>query len=374
MKRNRAWPIGILLAALCLFACQTPGGRTPGPRAALSPDGATGRAAAVYIDAHNHLFGGSKGDGDYSGAAVSALSRMGKLGIRGMLIMAPPLSPDHPVIFDVDELLPVARSHPGRFHVLGGGGSLNVMIHRAAREGVVSREMKERFQAKALEIVSKGAVGFGEFAVEHFSFASDHPYESVPADHPLFLTLADIAGEKGVPIDIHMEAVPSDMDLPARAILTRSGRNPARLRENISAFERLLAHNREARIIWAHVGWCNTGARTTGLCRRLLSRHPNLYMSIKLSPEGVAEVRPISADQKSIRPEWLELFREFPERFVIGTDQFYGPPGARRIGPQKSEAIRLLVDLLPPDLARRVGIENPVRLFRLDKEPQAKRP
>lgn len=354
----------LLFSSFLVLSCQTPEERRPGPLASISPESRT-TSAGAYIDTHNHLFGGSMRDANYAGAGYNALSTMDRLGIQKMLIMPPPLSPSIPVFLDAEELLPVARRHPGRFAVLGGGGTLNVMIHRAHKEGVVTSEVKRRFQARALEILSKGAIGFGEFAVEHFSFASDHPYESVPADHLLFLALADIAGEKGVPIDIHMEAIPRDMVLPDRNIITRSGRNPKMLRENVSSLERLLAHDRRARIIWAHVGWCNTGQRTTALCRDLLARNPNLYMSFKLSPEGVPELRPLSEDERSIRPEWLALMRDFPERFVIGTDQFYGPHGARQIGPQKTESIRLLMDLLPPDLARQIGIENAVRLFRL---------
>ena len=160
-----------------------------------------------------------------------------------------------------------------------------------------------------------------------------------------------------------MEAVPRDMPLPDRTALRRSGRNPPVLQENLTAFERLLAHNRGVKIIWAHAGWCNTGERTAGLCRELLSRHPNLFMSFKLSPDSVPETRPLSPDQTAIRPEWLALIRDFPDRFFIGTDQFYVRPGGRTIGPQKTEATRTLMDLLPPDLARKVGVENPQRLF-----------
>jgi hypothetical protein len=364
MKKMLSFTMLILVVSVSFFlSCQTPEERRPGPRAAFSQGSEAVRTP--YIDVHNHLFGGSMRGENYIGAANSALSTMDKLGIRKMLVMPPPLSASLPVLFDVEELLPAVRKHPDRFATLGGGGTLNVMIHRAHKEGAVTPEMRERFRARALEILARGAAGFGEFAAEHFSFAPDHPYESVPADHPLFLLLADIAGEKGVPIDLHMEAVPRDMALPDRTILTRSGRNPSSLRENLSALERLLAHERNARIIWAHAGWCNTGQRTASLCREFLAKHPNLYMSIKMSPEGVSEVRPIGPDEGSIRPEWLELFRDFPDRFMIGTDQFYGPPGARQIGPQKTESTRLLMDLLPADLARRIGTENGVRLFRL---------
>ena len=102
------------------------------------------------------------------------------------------------------------------------------------------------FRREAEAIVKAGAVGFGEIAAEHFSSGrGNHPYESTRPDHPLLLALADIAAEHDMPIDLHMEAVPQDMPFPGRRA---GGANPENLKENISGLERLLAHNRNARI------------------------------------------------------------------------------------------------------------------------------
>ena len=67
---------------------------------------------------------------------------------------------------------------------------------------------------------------------------------------------------------------------------TRGSNNPDALR--------LLAHNPKAKILWSHMGWDNTGHRTAALTARLLEKHPNLYMSFKISPkDSLAETRPI---------------------------------------------------------------------------------
>jgi hypothetical protein len=321
----------------------------------------------TYIDTHNHLSGGPMWRSDYSGAIRNALAEMDALGIQKIFTMPPPFSPGHPGMFEIDDFRHITGKYPERMAILGGGGSLNVMIHQIGKSDSVSPGLKARFEKKAGEIISKGAIGFGEFAIEHFSFNYDHPYESVSADHPLFLLLADIAAKYNVPIDIHMEAIPQDMPLPDRGILRKSGNNPKMLRENLLAFEKLLDHNPKARIIWGHVGWCNTGFRTPVLCRELFKKHPNLFMSFKLSPESVPEARPISEDRKTIKPEWLQLIEDFPDRFLIGTDQFFVAPGAKPIGPQKSEATKRLMTLLPPELARQIGMINPIRIFNLKK-------
>ncbi len=317
----------------------------------------------TYIDTHNHISGGSMRYSDYSGAIRKTLEKMDELGIQKIFIMPPPFSPGQRGIFEIDDFLPVIGKYPERIAILGGGGSLNVMIHQMEKSDSVTPEMKIQFEKKADDIISKGAIGFGEFAIEHFSFNNDHPYESVSADHPLFLLLADIAAKYNMPIDIHMEAIPQDMPLPNRSILKKSGNNPKMIRENLSAFERLLDHNKKAKIIWAHAGWCNTGYRTPDLCRKLLKKHPNLFMSFKLSPESVPETRSTNEDKKAIKAEWLQLIKDFSDRFLIGTDQFYVASGARQIGPQKTEATKHLMTLLSPDLARQIGTINPMHIF-----------
>lgn len=324
-----------------------------------------------YIDAHNHLHGRFRSHGgstelDYEGAARIALAAMEQYGIMKMIIMPPPFPPDHPHRYDFDDFIGVVKKYPDRFVFLGGGGTLNAMIQQTAHDKQLSPKDRSRFEKTAREILTKGALGFGEMTAEHFSLGPDHPYESTPPDHLLFLLLADIAAEQDVPIDIHMEAVPEEMPLPDGL---RSPPNPKVLKPNIAAFERLLAHNRKAKIIWAHVGWCNTGHRTAALCAELLRRHPNLYMSFKITPQDSRpECMPIERGI-GLKDEWLALLREFPGRFIIGTDQFYISPRAsmERIGPSKAKITNKFFSLLPPDLARTIGRENPRRIFNLNE-------
>jgi hypothetical protein len=351
-------PIIFLITLICIFSI---------PLHSQPQEGAT--KVITYIDCHNHLVGrygapgGVEGE-DYEGAAKVALSSMDQFGITQMIVMPPPFAPQSPQSYDYTDLIPVVKKHAGRFAFLGGGGTLNVMIHQTASEKEISPALKEKFKAIALAILDKGALGFGEFAVEHFSLGPDHIYAWAPPDHPLFLLLADIAAEHDVPIDIHMEAVPEAMPLPAGL---QSPPNPKTLTPNIAAFERLLSHNRRARILWSHVGWCNTGQRTVALCADLLRKHPNLSMSFKISPrDSRPECMPIEQGA-GLKAEWLHLIREYPDRFIIGTDQFYVSPRSPRgqIGPTKAEPMHRFFSLLPPDLALKIGQENPRRIFGL---------
>lgn len=367
MARRLGAYVVLLFSSLFVagIACTAP---NPLPTPVVAGEGAVPGAGVPYIiDVHNHLFGQvAAGPGmftqDYEGAAEVALATMDKLGIRKLFIMPPPFAPNHPQGYDVDPLIEIVNRRPDRFAFLAGGGSLNPMLHQAARDGKTGPDVRARFEQKALEILSKGALGFGEMAAEHFSLGGPtHPYESAPPDHPLYLLLADIAARHDVPIDIHMEAILEEVPLPDRL---SSPPNPRVLRQNIAAFERLLAHNRSAKIIWAHAGWDNTGHRTAKLSAELLGRHPNLYMSLKVGRDSGPENRPVSREP-GLRPEWLALMQAFPERFVIGSDQFYVSPRSDRRFPRHPEATTGILAGLPPDLARKVAYENARRIFKL---------
>lgn len=322
-----------------------------------------------YIDTHNHINGKFgpplRPKLDYDGAVQTALSKMDRLGIKKMFVMPPPFTPSNKRIYEIDEFIDAVKKYPDRFAYLGGGGTLNVMIQQAVQAGQTSSKLKDKFKKKALELLSKGAIGFGELSAEHLALGKKHHHQSAPPNHPLFLLLADIAAEKNVPIDIHMEAVPEKMPLPSRL---NSFSNPKELSPNIAAFEKLLTHNKKAKIIWAHVGWDNTGHRTTKLIANLMEKHPNLYMSFKICREdSISKNRPMERGV-GLKQEWLEVMRKFPDRFMIGSDQFYLSPRMRgRVGPPSFGSTNKFFTLLPPDLARKIGYENAIRLFNLPK-------
>ncbi len=373
MKKVLLSIASLMCSALILLGCGTTTSENRETKTASKVERPPSEGNIWFIDAHNHLVGRYVSrpgvhEIDYEGAARVALDTMNRLGIKKMFIMPSPFSPDQPNRFTFEDLIGVVKKYPDRFAFLGGGGTLNVMIQEAVREGATSESLKSRFEKTALEILSKGAIGFGELTAEHFSLNIDHPYESAPPDHPLFLFLSDIAARRGVAIDIHIEAVPENLPLPKIRRL-ESPHNPKVLRANIPALERLLAHNRSTKIIWAHAGWCNTGRRTAALCAELLRRHSNLYMSFKISPDSMSETRPLT-EALQIRDEWLNLIREYPERFIVGSDRFYVTPKANlQIGPPKreGEGPERLLTLLPSELARRVGYENATQIFKLGK-------
>src|SRR2546423_8582139 len=345
--------IGGAAAALLLLA-QTSLGEE---RSALAPArvNALMPASAPYIDAHVHI--------DQNRPAESMqllLQAMARLNQSRGFVQTEPYGPDNPEAWDANKILAAAKKFPDKLMVLGGGGTLNGMIIASYRSGDAGPEAQRKFRDKAEELLRSGVAGFGEMSIEHFSLPQSpiKDYEYAAADSPLMLLLADIAAEHNVPIDLHMEALPMDIPRPS----DMGPPNPATLHGNIAPFERLLAHNPRAKIIWAHAGSDNVGYRTPELMRGMLQRHPNLYMEIKYDPGFPGKDPPI-VDGK-LKPEWLKLYQDFPDRFIIGSDQHFDPPATVPLARAQQNA--LLLDQLPADLRKKVAIENALRIYGLE--------
>src|SRR5437660_503420 len=195
------------------------------PVAALSP----------YIDVHAHLEFDTL-DASVEAARQAPQARQTRQAMTSenavrIIFLPPPFMSDDASRYDSEQIAAALKNSRAAFAFLGGGGTLNPMIQEAARSGRVTADVTRAFTDRAEQILRQGAVGFGEMTAEHF--AGGTPYQYAAADHPLFLLLADIAARHGVPIDLHMEAVPRAMKLPADL---KSPPNPIDLHENIPAF------------------------------------------------------------------------------------------------------------------------------------------
>lgn len=332
-----------------------------------------------YIDTHMHFQAQRSGGKDlgksrpniagYHEAARNLVSQMNRYGVEKAIVMPPPQTMDKEGRYDYRTLLGAIDAHPGRLYLGAGGGTLNAMIH-SVEPSEVTPGLRERFEDTAEELIRAGAVAFGETTAMHLCMSEWHNYSAQAPDHPLFLLLADLAAHYGVPIDLHMEAVPEAMMTPQN-LRDACSKNPSRLPATLPAFERLLAHNRNAKIVWQHIGWDNVGFMTSGLVSRLLSDHSNLYLAIRVEERGIQVggggpmPNRIVDREGRIHPEWLALMEAHPDRFMVGGDEFIaGSAGGRRM-PQSFEETWSLLDQLPPALAQRVGRDNAARIYPL---------
>ncbi|MEW6283036.1 MAG: hypothetical protein AB1758_30765 [Candidatus Eremiobacterota bacterium] len=323
------------------------------------------------IDVHGHLHGTPQ---EFAGSIEAAVQQMTALGVATAILMPPPQPAGAGNNYDADELLTAitASSSPGRFRFMAGGGTLNVMVQQAIAAGYLTSQqngaftaLRDSFQAQAESIRARGAVGFGELACEHFSFNPGHPYVSAPPDHPLFLLLAEVAARLGVPLDIHMEAVPGPEPFVVPPRL-QGGNTPPTVPPNIPQFETLLRHNGAAHnVIWDHLGFDNTNFRTPELTRQLMSSHANLYVSMDVLQGHQSQN--LILDNGVVKPEWVDVMRMFPNRFLLGADQFFRAPGAAggQDTPDSFSGTLSILQSLPEDLALQVAFGNAQALLRL---------
>jgi predicted TIM-barrel fold metal-dependent hydrolase len=353
-RMSRLLCAGLLLAVAvpAIVLLNTSLSAQRGAGTADSPTMTPAASVSPYIDNHVHPDGA-----DIPGSIEAAVRAMNRENAVQIVFEPPPFLADNPGKFDAELLLSAAKKYQDKIAVYGGGGTLNVMI----QDAVVSGKYDERaFRNTAEQLVRSGVAGFGEISLEHFSQPNVSDYQYSPADHPLMLALADVAARAGVPIVVHMEAVPAPMKLPAGLQIPP---HPPQLHDNVAAFERLLSHNPQAKIIWTHLGADYTGFRTADLCRRLLQGHPNLYMEIKVDPLKPGFNALLSeSGNGTLRPEWLRLFSDFPDRFVIGSDQHYGPKDELFTGRPRWAAAVGLLNQLPAAVRNRIALENARRL------------
>ena len=328
-----------------------------------------GRAPAPWIDVHMHLIGGRGPQQDFAGAVDAAIHEMERFGIAMAIVLAPPQVDQQPV-YDASAFVSALQRHRSRFAYLGGGGALNPTLHRYADPARVTDAVKRDFAAAAEQIIDNGAVGFGEMASLHMSATTGHPYEFVPADHPLLRVLADVAAKRDVPIDLHMDAVEGEMPTPSRFATPP---NPPKLADTMGGLVRLLTYNPKARIVWAHGGSDPLGAMTPAAMGRLMDVHPNLSVSLRIVGAR-APMMNKALTGTGLDPDWKELLTRHADRFMIGTDSFMVSPSVRGGGPgvtfaerniPKLQATVHFLSLLPPNVAAKIGRENAMRIYKL---------
>jgi len=277
-------------------------------------------------------------------AASALLAAMDARGIQRTILSPPPVTrAEEGVTYGAADLSSLASQAPGRLAFSAGGDSLNPMLQRAPA-GPVPTDLLEAFRTTALTIARAGAASFAELGAEVLpsgkGMPGGHSHQTTPADHPLLLALTEIAAQFAMPIGLHMEAITGGAA------------------ENISAMERLLASNRKARIVWLHAGWDRTGQRSVALMLDLLQRHANLFMTIKSDRLGDIANSPLGGTGH-LQPAWAAMLQAFPDRFVMGSDQFYDRE------PDRIDAVRRIVRALPADLAQKIGRDNPAAIYRL---------
>lgn len=144
--------------------------------------------------------------------------------------------------------------------------------------------------------------------------------------------------------ELHVSAAEAETAVAHRVVeLAKQHGLMLHVHADADTLERIYRQDPQARILWAHAGFENP-ARV----REMLRRHEALWADLSFRGEVAPDGR--------VAPQWRELFLEFPERFMLGTDT-YIPERWGKVGSHASWARQWLADL-PAPVAERIAYEN----------------
>ena len=150
----------------------------------------------------------------------------------------------------------------------------------------------------------------GEFEARHYPSDTNNRDIHQPLTGESFRRVFQISHETGVPFLIHHEAED----------------------KLLAEMETILQQYPQAKVIWCHVGRnrnYSTWSRWQGTktVRQYLEKYPNLYFDLvqsppESSPYGYRQciIYDVNGSKVSLNREWRQLFIDYPDRFVLGSD------------------------------------------------------
>jgi hypothetical protein len=139
--------------------------------------------------------------------------------------------------------------------------------------------------------------------------------------------------------EFHLYGSSADLPVPKRMIeLSQQYRLILHAHSDADAIDRIFKQAPRATVLWAHSGFESPEA-----VRTMLHKHPRLFADLAYR-----------TDQAS--PEWTNVFKAFPERFVLGTDTF--TPERLFYIPEHARFSRAWLAHLPEALAERIAFKN----------------
>lgn len=149
--------------------------------------------------------------------------------------------------------------------------------------------------------------------------------------------------------EFHLYGADADLPVPRRMVEMAKQHNLVlHAHSDVDAVERLFRQWPQARILWAHSGFDRPEK-----VREMLKKHKNLWCDLAFRNDH--------GSGGKVHPEWKELFTEFPDRFMVGTDT-YTPERWPYIVEHARWSREWMKDL-PAPLAERIAFRNGDALF-----------
>lgn len=325
-----------------------------------------------YIDIHSHVAPGVNFEEIIEDINANDVSHIGIMPRGGA---------------NEDQVLAFYENYPDRVIPFYGGCAIQTLLMQGSNISM-NKETVIFFQGyrkdwwgenleqsiEKIEKDLKGAPyrGIGEIRLRHYGNGptvpeKEHDY-NFPVDSPFMFRLVDLAAKLNLPVAIHMEAESRGEYIE---FLGKSADE-----DTVSAFERLLDHNKDVLIIWCHLGRANPA-----VVRVMLDRHPNLYTDI-------SDVQPRSNNAKGVsqasleifreytlknsvinangrlREDWKRLFTSYPDRIMISCDAM-SPKCYGKMYSALMNELKNILSQLTPDAAEMIAHKNAKKVFSL---------
>lgn len=190
--------------------------------------------------------------------------------------------------------------------------------------------------------------GIGEIMSRHDDLTALTYGEPPHLDHPAFLDIFDLGAEEGLPVMVHHNITAQN--------------NPQVL--YVDELRRACAHNRDCRIIWAHVGISRRVEiqRLPDIAAALLDENPNLYTDISwvVYDYYIKDEHPSGYLDGDTIEDWVALIEAYPDRIMLGTDKV----GHWQTYPAEVMKYYDLLDRLRPETARKLCHDNILSLVK----------
>ncbi len=144
--------------------------------------------------------------------------------------------------------------------------------------------------------------------------------------------------------EFHLFGDDADQDIPKRIVKLAEQHNLIlHAHSDADAVERLLQQSNTVKVIWAHSGF-DAPAEVASM----LGKHDRLWADLAFRSEV--------GSGGSLSDDWRELFENYPDRLMLGTDT-YTPERIYYI-PQNADAARVWLATLPQELAEKIAWKN----------------
>ncbi|MBR6029452.1 MAG: amidohydrolase family protein [Clostridia bacterium] len=189
--------------------------------------------------------------------------------------------------------------------------------------------------------------GIGEIMSRHDDLTALTYGEAPHVNSQAFLDVFDLAAEENLPVLVHHNITAQSEE---RVLYRRE-------------LEEALAHNRDCKIIWAHIGISRRVEvqDLIPIAAELLDAHPNLYVDISwlVYDYYFLDRFPDNYMDGNTLEDWVAFIEKYQDRVLVGTDKV----GHWATYPAEVVKYYSLLDRLSPEAVRKICRDNVLKLI-----------